>query len=121
MRKNFTPSEMVAIKRAMEPEVSIGQGKRTDLTSSDSDKVQHRTDEIIASYCDTSRDTLRKAEKIVEAAEQQPKKSFDVPDVVELQIIWVLHFCIYAILQHSTYCRNINVYFFSNFLIGVAL
>jgi len=48
--KNFTPSELVAIKRAMEPEVAIGQGKRTDLTCEDSAHVGEKTREVIASY-----------------------------------------------------------------------
>jgi len=73
VRKDFTVSEMVAIKRAMEPEVSIGQGKRTDLTSGNLPEV-HRTRDILGSYVGVSGKTLRKAEKIVEAAEKQPEK-----------------------------------------------
>lgn len=74
IRKDFTVSEMVAIKRALEPEVAIGQGKRTDLTSADSAEVGKETRDIVSSYLNISHDTLAKAEVIVQAAEQEPNK-----------------------------------------------
>ena len=75
VRKNFTVSEMVAIKRAMEPEVSVGQGKRTDLTCGNFPQVKgEKTRDILGSYVGVSGRTLEKAEKIVEAAEQHPEK-----------------------------------------------
>jgi hypothetical protein len=38
-RKNFTVEEVVAIKRALEPKVRIGQGRRRDLTCAESTQV----------------------------------------------------------------------------------
>jgi len=65
---------MVAIKRAMEPEIKqehpVGRPKEN---LSKLDELPHRTDSILASYVGVGKDTLRKAEKIVKAAEQQPE------------------------------------------------
>lgn len=72
VRKDFTVSEMVAIKRAIEPVVKIGQGKRTDLTSADSAQV--RTREVLANFVGVSHDTLTKAETLVDAAEKDPER-----------------------------------------------
>lgn len=73
VRKGFITSERVAIKRAIEPEIRIGQGKRTDLTSEDSAEVGRETRMIVANYLGISHDTLQKEEKIVEAAEREPE------------------------------------------------
>ena len=73
VRKDFTPSEIYAIDQFMKPNVLIGQGKRTDLTSSDSDEVRKgRTDETIAILANISRDTLRKIELVMESVEKDP-------------------------------------------------
>lgn len=74
VRKGFTISEMVAIKRALEPELKIGQGKRSDLTSAESAEVGKETREVLASYVGVSHDTLSKAETLVDAAETDPER-----------------------------------------------
>jgi|SRR5579864_132088 len=74
VRKDFTVSEMVAIKRALEPELKIGQGKRTDITSADSAEVGKVTREVVASYVGVSHDTLSKAEALVDAASKDPER-----------------------------------------------
>jgi ParB-like chromosome segregation protein Spo0J len=74
-RKDFTYSEIVEIKRAIEPEIAEQAQEREKAgirPSSDSDKG--RTDEKVADFVGVSRDTLRKAEEVVEAAEQNPEK-----------------------------------------------
>lgn len=75
-RKQFTPSELVAIKRHFEPEIVAEakerQGTRTDLGEHCAESARSRV--IVASYGGVSHDTMRKAEDIVEAAEKDPEK-----------------------------------------------
>jgi len=73
---------MVAIKRAMEPEIEAEAKQRQKATQfidkgvqgvSNLDGPKGRSDSILANYVGVGKDTLRKAEAIVEAAEQQPE------------------------------------------------
>ena len=83
-RKNFTASEMVAIKRYMEPELtieaekrkksSLKKGAKKPRASKKDERDKGRTDNRIAKACGVSKGTLRKAEKIVEAAEKNPQE-----------------------------------------------
>ena len=63
VRKDFSVSEVVAIKRALEPELKQ-QGKRNDLTSEESAEVPKRKEsrDIIAEYTGFSHDILSKTE-----------------------------------------------------------
>jgi len=80
VRKDFTPSEMVAIKRALEPQVKETRiGHR--LSKEDEKKVDNlptfpkgETREIVATFVGASGKTLEKAEAVVEAAEREPEK-----------------------------------------------
>ena len=76
VRKNFTPTEMVAIKRAVEDKVKTPHGG--DHTSEESKRqilplVRGKTIDKAAAIVGTSPETLRKAEAVVTAAEADPK------------------------------------------------
>lgn len=81
VRKDFTVSEMVAIKRAMEPEIKEEAEQRMKIGKSDPtenfrkvDRSQRESRNILGSFVGVSGKTLRKAEIIVEAAENNPDK-----------------------------------------------
>jgi len=85
-RKNFTISEIVAIKRARQEKERAKarnrQGTRTDLGKQlPEESAESR--EIISKFAGISHDTLSKAETIVEAAEKEPKKFQPLLDRVE--------------------------------------
>ncbi len=72
-RKNFTASEIVTVKRELEPsireEAKKRQGRRTDLGKEHpAESAQSR--DIISEYAGVSHDSLRKMERLVEAAEK---------------------------------------------------
>jgi N6-adenosine-specific RNA methylase IME4/ParB-like chromosome segregation protein Spo0J len=73
-RKDFAPSEWVAIKRALEPKISADAEEREKAGIPSSNLDEGRTDEKIASFVGVGKDTLRKSEAIVEAAEKEPEK-----------------------------------------------
>jgi ParB family chromosome partitioning protein len=82
-RKEFTLSEMVAIKRAIEP-VEREQAKERQLSGQPvTDSAKGRVADRIASAVGVSRDTLSKVETIVEAAEKEPEKYGDLPEKVD--------------------------------------
>lgn len=80
VRKDFTISELVAIQRHYEPlvkETRIGHR----LTKEEEKKGEEsapfpkgKTRDIVSKFAGVSHNTLMKAEKIVEAAEQEPEK-----------------------------------------------
>lgn len=72
MRKDFTASEMVAVKRHLEPKLKKQakkrQGTRTDLEEHRGNFPQsEKTRDIIGKVVGVSGRTLEKAERIVEA------------------------------------------------------
>jgi N6-adenosine-specific RNA methylase IME4 len=80
-RENFTPSEMVAIKRFLEPEIKAEAkereeaGVKADEPCADSAQgTKGKSREKVAKFAGVSHDTLAKAEKVVEAAEKNPEK-----------------------------------------------
>ena len=80
-RKDFTPSEIVALKRAIEPklreEAKERQGARTDLRGNSPDVDQPRVGRAadkIAGFVGRDRKTVGKAEAVVQAAEAEPEK-----------------------------------------------
>jgi N6-adenosine-specific RNA methylase IME4 len=87
VRKDLLPSEIVALKRAIEPlerrEARERQGARTDLCrSATMEECQraypgapsHDTRDNIARYLGVGRTTIEKAEAVIEAAEQEPEE-----------------------------------------------
>jgi ParB-like chromosome segregation protein Spo0J len=78
VRKNFTYSEMVAIKRYIEPaereEAKARMLKGQPCADSAQGSNSGKTRDKVAEYTDISHDTLSKAEKIVKAAEDKPEK-----------------------------------------------
>jgi 16S rRNA G966 N2-methylase RsmD len=73
-RKEWTISEMVAIKRAIEP-YERNKAKERMLSGQPSAKLaQGKTRDIVANFVGLGRTTLKKAEDIVTAAEQNPEK-----------------------------------------------
>ena len=79
LRKRFLPSEIVAIKRAIEPfergEARERQGCRTDLQhSAIVAGSQGDTRDKIARYVGLGRTTITKAEAVVEAADREPEE-----------------------------------------------
>ena len=88
-RKEFTVSEMVAIKRAIEP-VEREQARERQLAGKPAaDSAEGEVRERIASSLGVSHDTLSKAEEIVEAAENEPEKYKEILDKVDKKEISV--------------------------------
>jgi N6-adenosine-specific RNA methylase IME4/ParB-like chromosome segregation protein Spo0J len=77
-RKDFTPSEAVAIRRALEPGLKAKarerQGARTDLRGNSQDVAPCRAADQAARLVGKDRRTLDRAEAIVAAAEAEPEK-----------------------------------------------
>jgi N6-adenosine-specific RNA methylase IME4 len=80
-RKDFTPSEIVALKRAIEPklreEAKERRGARTDLRGNSPDvdaPPAGRAADKVAGFVGRDRKTISKAEAVVEAAEAEPAK-----------------------------------------------
>jgi N6-adenosine-specific RNA methylase IME4 len=73
-RKNFTPSETVSIKRALEIEFDLkGEAeKRQKAGTKAAPGEAGEANEIVAAYTGKSRATIEKAEKVVAAAERDP-------------------------------------------------
>jgi ParB family chromosome partitioning protein len=88
-RKDFTPSEIVAIKRALEPELREQAKERMMRGTPAADSAEGVTTERIGALVGVSRDTLAKAETIVEAAEKEPEKYEAVREAVDRKEISV--------------------------------
>jgi len=82
-RKDFICSEMVAVKRYLEPELVATAEERMKEGKPSSKLDKGRTDEKIAKYVGVGKTTLRKAETIVEAAEDDPEKWGELIDEVD--------------------------------------
>lgn len=89
VRKDFLPSEAVAIKRALEPvereqarerQVLAGRncGKGVIAGANLAPPMKGKVRDRVAAYTGVGRTTLRKAEEIVEAAERDPEKYLDL-------------------------------------------
>lgn len=83
-RKDFTPSEAVAVARALEPyeqaaaqrRKATSNAERANFTPSDIGKSGDR----VATAVGMSRPTLTKAQAVVDAAEAEPEKYGDLPE-----------------------------------------
>ncbi len=73
-RKEWTISEMVAIKRAIEPYERKKAKERMLSGQPSANLAQGKTRDIVANFVGLGRTTLKKAEDIVTAAEQNPEK-----------------------------------------------
>lgn len=95
IRKNFTASEMVAVKRYYEPEFKAEAKKRQEKhggtapgrpkqnTSGKLPEVKGDTRDLVATFAGVSGRTLEKAEDIVEAAEADPETFGDILENVD--------------------------------------
>jgi len=92
IRKNFTASEMVAVKKYYEPEVKVEAKKRQeelgrthgkDPSGKFPEGVKGDTRDIIAKFAGVSGRTLEKAEDIVDAAEADPETFGDILESVD--------------------------------------
>lgn len=82
MRKDFTPSEAVALWMTMENR----QGERTDRGEeprSDSDRSSEKPSARAARATSRSTDTLSKAKQVVEAAAEDPEKYGDLKEKMD--------------------------------------
>lgn len=75
-RKDFTPSETVAIKRALEIEFDLkGEAARRQRAGKKAAPGEAgEANEVVAAFTGKSRATIEKAEKVVEAAERDPER-----------------------------------------------
>jgi N6-adenosine-specific RNA methylase IME4 len=77
VRKDLLPSEIVALKRAIEPlerrEARERQGARADLAPGSAGDSGDARDKI-ARYLGVGRTTIERAEAVVEAAEEEPEE-----------------------------------------------
>lgn len=93
IRKDFTTSEAVAIKRFMEPEVKeehpVGRPKKNSAKLAELKGLETR--QIVASYVGKGHETLRKEEAIVEAAEKEPETFGALLSKVDNGIVSVDH------------------------------
>ena len=83
MRKDFTISEMVAIKRNLEPVEREQAAERQHAGRPSEESAGGDVRERIASSLGVSHDTLKKAEVIVAAAEHDPEKHGPLLDKVD--------------------------------------
>lgn len=81
LRKDFTPSEWVSIKRATQEAVRTPEGRPPARTSETFASFERgRTSDKVAEGLGISGRTLEKAEQVLEAAEAEPEKYADLPD-----------------------------------------
>jgi len=89
VRKNFTKSEVLSIKNALEPEIKKEakkrQGNRNDINQHSGDSPQSsqkKSRDVIAEYTGLSSNTIKKLEEIKEESETNPKfaKLFEAID-----------------------------------------
>jgi hypothetical protein len=73
-RKNFTHSEAVSIKRALEPEIKEAARERMTAGKPSSKLDEGRTDAKVAAFTGFGRTSLDKADAIVTAAEEDPER-----------------------------------------------
>lgn len=82
VRKDFLPSEAVAIKKALEPveheAAKERQGTRTDIQETFLNVGRGQTRDKVAEYVGVSGRTLEKAEAVIDAAEQAPEQYGDL-------------------------------------------
>ena len=94
VRKDFTPSEMVAIKRAIEPDIQkVAKERqkehggtapgRSGNTSGDSPGVKGETRNIVAKYVGVGCKKLKQAETVVDAAEANNEKYRDLVEKMD--------------------------------------
>lgn len=83
VRKDFSLSEMVNIKRYLESKEKELAKERMMAGKPLSDSDKGRADDKIAKYFGISRDTLYKAEKIMEATEKDPERYGDLLRMVD--------------------------------------
>ena len=78
VRKDLLPSEIVALKRAVEPlerkAARERQGTRADLGTSATSEGQGDARDRIARYLGVGRTTIERAEAVVDAAEDEPEE-----------------------------------------------
>ena len=78
VRKDLLPSEIVALKRAIEPlerrEARQRQGARADLCPSSTVESYGDSRDKIARYLGVGRTTIERAEAVVDAAEDEPEE-----------------------------------------------
>ncbi len=82
-RKNFTFSEMVNIKRALEAEIKTEAEIRMKAGKPLPNLGKGRSTEIIAKALGIGHTSLEKIEKLVDAAERQPEKFKELLDKVD--------------------------------------
>lgn len=73
-RKDFTLSEAVAIKQAIEPEIKAAAQERMKAGTPVPKLGKGRAEDKVAAFTGVKRTTLAKAEAIVKAAEAEPEK-----------------------------------------------
>lgn len=73
-RKNFNPSELVAIKRALAPVLAKAAKARMEAGKKADPSARGRAGELVAKATGKSRRTIDKAEAVVDAAEKDPAK-----------------------------------------------
>jgi hypothetical protein len=88
VRKELLPSEIVALKRAIEPlgrrEARERQGSRTDLYRSQTEaEWQGDARDNIARYLGVGRTTIERAEAVMEAAEEDPDEYGHLADQMD--------------------------------------
>ena len=94
IRKDFTPSEMVAIKRAIEPDIREAAKERqkehggtapgkSGNTCADSAQVKGKARDKVSQFLKVGRTKLKEAEEIVKAAETKPKEFSDLVEKMD--------------------------------------
>jgi ParB family transcriptional regulator, chromosome partitioning protein len=77
-RKDFVPSEIDAIRKALAPIEAAAaeerQGTRTDILPGKFPEGEQRTRDKVGAFADVSGRTVEKIAKVVEAAEREPEK-----------------------------------------------
>ena len=82
-RKDFTPSEAVAIGRELEPELKKKAQERMKAGKPSSKLDEGRTDEKVGSIVGMGKDTYRKAKEIVDASEESPDNFREIKEQMD--------------------------------------
>jgi len=82
-RKDFTPSEAVAIGKELEPELKKKAQERMKSGKPSSKLDEGRTDEKVGSIVGMGKDTYRKAKKVVDASEENPDNFREIKEQMD--------------------------------------
>ena len=83
VRKDFLPSELVTIKRAIEPDIQEAAKERMLSGRPSADSAQGEARDKVAQFLNVGRSKLTEAEDVIKAAEAKPKEYNDLVEKMD--------------------------------------